>query len=32
MEHEGSLPHIKVPATSPYCEPVDITLIKLFNK
>ena len=32
MEHEGSLPHLKVPSTSPYPKPVDITLIKRFNK
>jgi hypothetical protein len=32
MEHEDSLPHLKAPATCPYPEPVDITLIKLFNK
>jgi hypothetical protein len=32
MEHEVSLPHLKVAATCPYPEPVDITLIKRFNK
>ena len=32
MEHQASLPSLKLPVNCPYSEPVDINLIKFFNK